>query len=43
MKKFDYKKLRLTDDYDCESKEEEKQTGKKPDKKNHLKSQQKIV
>ena len=33
MKKFDYKKLRLTDNYKCESEEEEKQIDKKPDKK----------
>ena len=33
MKKFDYKKLRLTDDYEYESEEEEKQTDKKLDKK----------
>ena len=35
-KKFDYKKLRLTDDYQYESEEEkEQQTSKKSDK-NHL-------
>ena len=32
-KKFDYTKLRLTDDYEYESEEEEKETDKKPDKK----------
>ena len=30
---FGYAKLRLTDDYDYNSEEEEKQTDKKPDKK----------
>ena len=33
IKKFNYTKLRLTNDYQCESKEEEKQTDKKPNKK----------
>ena len=32
-KKFDYTKLRLTDDYEYESEKEEKKTDKKPDKK----------
>ena len=32
-KKFNYKKLRLTDDYQYESKEEKEQTSKKSDKK----------
>ena len=32
IKKFDYTKLRLTDDYEYESEDEEKQTDKKPDK-----------
>ena len=36
-KKFSYKKLRLTDNYKYES-EEEEETSKKPDKKNHLKN-----
>ena len=33
LKKIDYTKLRLTDDYLYESEEEEKQTGKNPDEK----------
>ena len=32
-KKFDYTKLRLTDDYEYEPEEEEKETDKKPIKK----------
>ena len=32
IKKFDYTKLTLTDDYEYESEDEEKQTDKKPDK-----------
>ena len=43
MNKFDYTKLRLTDDchYLCE--EEEKQTDKKSDKKEAPKNQQKVM
>ena len=33
IKKFDYAKLRVIGDYQCESEEEEKQPDKKPDKK----------
>ena len=33
IKKFDYSKLRFTNDYLYQSEEEEKQTDKKPDKK----------
>ena len=41
-KKFDYKKLRL--DYQYESEEEKEQlTSKNPDKKSHLKNQQKMI
>ena len=32
-KKFHYTQLRLSDDYEYESEEEEKKTDKKPDKK----------
>ena len=39
MNKSDYTKCRLTDNYLFESEKEEKQTDKKPDKKNHLKNQ----
>ena len=43
-KKFDYKKLRFTDDYQYELEEgKEQNTSKKPDKKNHLKNQQKLI
>ena len=43
-KKFDNKKLRHTDDYQYKSEEENEQlTSKKPDKKNHLKNQQKMI
>ena len=43
IKKFDCKKLRLTDDYVYESEKEEKQTDKKPEKKNYLKNEQKMI
>ena len=39
MNKSDYTKCRLTDNYLYESEKEEKQTDKKPDKKNYLKNQ----
>ena len=48
-KKKYYKKLRIVDDYQYDSEEGEKeeeeqqQTSKKPDKTNHLKSQQKKI
>ena len=43
-KKFDYKKLRLADDYECKSeKQEKKQSDKKPDKKESPKKSTKFV
>ena len=42
MNKFDYTKLRLTDDYQYLCEEEEKQTDKKPDKKEAPKKPTKI-
>ena len=48
-KKYDYTKLRLSDDYEYESEKqekeekEEKETDKKPNKKKPPKNQQKIV
>ena len=36
MKKFDFKNLRLADDYEYESEKEEEGNDKKPNKKNHL-------
>ena len=43
-REFDYKKSRLTDYlYESKEEEEEKQTDKNPEKKNHLKSQQKVI
>ena len=42
-KKFNYKKLTLTGNYLHESEEEQEQTSKKFDKKNHLKNQQKLM
>ena len=42
-KKINYKKLKLTDDYQYESEEEKGQTHKYLIKKNHLKNQQKLM
>ena len=45
-KKFDYKKLKLTEDYQCESEEEEEeeeQTSKISDKKVNLKNHKKLI
>ena len=36
-------KIKIIDDYLYESEEEEKQTDIKPDKRNHLKKQQKLI
>ena len=38
-KKFDYKKMRLTDDYQCESEEKNNRLVKNIIKKNHLQNQ----
>ena len=42
-KKLYYKKLRLTNDYQYESEEEEQQTSKKPDKNKLPKNQQRMI